>query len=176
QGLGEIAEDVGSNEALLAEFAGPDLAGQPTQIDSRRYRTARVIRELRQKTGDETGEDVAGSAGSKSGGSGRIDPNLSVGKGNECALALEDQHDAGLDREVSGHTDSIVLNLGGGFAGEPGHFARVRRHHPKSAVAVEPGNQRVGIDHHRLLEFRYRGQDQRGNIRLASESRSDRKH
>src|SRR6516164_7443885 len=53
-GRGQVAQQVGGDQALFAQFCCPYLAGKPVQIHGRGNRLLGVMRELGEKPGEET--------------------------------------------------------------------------------------------------------------------------
>src|ERR1019366_7646586 len=79
-GVRKIFQNVGGDEALLAERARADFAGE-----------VRTVWKLSEKAGDQAREDVAAAAGSHGGRAGGVDPDAALGEGDGGSLALEHQ-------------------------------------------------------------------------------------
>src|SRR5579862_6807295 len=99
------------------------------------YGQVRLARELSQKAGDHTREDIARAAGAHRRRARGIDPDAPIGKGDQAALTFQDHHDLSLGGQAAGGSHAVRADFGGGLARETGHLAGMRREYAHSAVA-----------------------------------------
>src|SRR5271154_2358072 len=62
-GRGQVSQQVGCDQTFFTKLRRADLARKSMQIDRRGDGLFRIARELRYKSRDKSGEDVAGAAG-----------------------------------------------------------------------------------------------------------------
>src|SRR5438552_496186 len=62
-GSGKVAQNIGGDQALLAQRARPQLPRQAMKVEGSGNRQVRLLGELRQQACDHTGENVACAAG-----------------------------------------------------------------------------------------------------------------
>src|ERR1035441_2021296 len=178
----KILQQIGGQQALVAECLGAKLPRQSVQVNRRRHRLVRAFRELRHQARDEPGEDVATAALPHRRRAGRVDPRPAVGERDHRALPFEYQRDAMLRGISTRHADAVRLNVRRGFPRQTRHFAGVR-----GEDAYEIGrafalpyhalsHQRVGVQYHRPFERLGQPIYHRRDLRRASQPRAHRDH
>src|SRR5450759_2366848 len=176
----KILQNVGGDEALLAECLRAELPRETVQVNRRRHRLVRALRELRHQARDHPGEDVAAAALPHGGCAGRVDPHPPWGERDHGALTFEDQGDAVLRGISTRRADAIRLNFGGGIACQTRPFAGVRGEdaYPggKALPQHDLSHQRIGVQNHRPSEGPGQRPHHRRDLRCAPQARPDGDH
>src|ERR1035437_943432 len=176
-GVRKIDQKIGREHALLAECLGAELSGETVQVNGRRHRLVRVLRELRDQARDHPGEDVAAAALAHGGRAGGVDPHAAVGERDHGALSFEDQGYAMFRGISTRRADAIRLNFGVGFAGQTRHFAGVRGEDAYArGSTVDLAHQRIRIQYHRSFERLGQRQHHRRDVRRASQAGTNGDH
>src|SRR5579863_4089586 len=85
---GQEAEEVAGDDAFLAESAGGELARAAVQPHGGEEDGGDVLGELREESGDHSGEDVTGAGCGHGGRASGVDPDRAFGRGDETAIAF----------------------------------------------------------------------------------------
>ena len=122
-----MIERIGSQQSVLILYTHSEVGGQAVQMDRGFNRPRRIVRVLRQKSGDYSCEQVAAAAFGHSWISGGIHGHAPIGMSDQRPRAFKHKSDAHFQGKAAGRFKAIGLDCSNGGSGQPRHFSRMRR-------------------------------------------------